>query len=162
MRRTRIALVATTLTALLLAGCGGNDSGTEDEPAGGATSETPASSPSEPESSETDDPDDADDGRDDKNDKDDKPLPQGPFADIELEGHEASPNGQRIKLGVGEKLTLRIESDRPGELHVHSTPEQEISFPAGESERRLVIEQPGVVDVEEHESGLVLLQLEVR
>jgi hypothetical protein len=153
MRHTRIALAATTVAALLLAGCGGNDSGAEDEPAGGTTSEAPASTPSEPETSETEESEEPEDS---------KPLPQGPFADIKLEGDKASPNGERIKLGVGEKLTLRIDSDRPGELHVHSTPEQEISFPAGQSEKRLVIEQPGVVDVEEHESGLVLLQLEVR
>ena len=35
MRRTRIALAATTVAALLLAGCGGTDSGAEDVPAGG-------------------------------------------------------------------------------------------------------------------------------
>jgi hypothetical protein len=158
MRRTRIALAVTTVAALLLTGCGGDDSGADD-PGSGTTSETPTSTPSESESPESPEASESEDG---EGTEDAKPLPKGPFADITLKGDKASPNGERIKLGVGEKLTLRIDSDRPGELHVHSTPEQEISFPAGQSERKLVIEQPGVVDVEEHESGMVLLQLEVR
>jgi hypothetical protein len=155
MRRTRIALAATTVAALLLTGCGGTDSGSDD-PESSATSETPASSPSEPETPDASESEDAEET------KDAKPKPQGPFADITLKGGKASPNGERIDLGVGQKLTLRIDSDHPGELHVHSTPEQEIDFPAGKSERKLVIEQPGVVDVEDHDSGMVLLQLEVR
>lgn len=158
MRRTRIALAATTVAALLLTGCGGTDSGSDD-PASGATSESPASTPSE---METPDSSESEGTGETEETKEAKPLPKGPFADITLKGDKASPNGERIKLGAGETLTLRIDSDRPGELHVHSTPEQEIGFPAGKSERKLVIEQPGVVDVEEHESGLVLLQLEVR
>lgn len=150
MRRTRTALTTTIAAALLLSGCGGDGSTSEadQDPTPSAASspadETTGSSPAEePEESE-------------------KPRPQGPFADLTFDGDTISPNGERIDLGVGEKLTLRIDSDRPGELHVHSTPEQEISFPAGQSERPLVIDQPGVVDVEEHESGKVLLQLEVR
>ncbi len=155
MRRTRIALAATTVAALLLTGCGGTDTGSDD-PESGATSEAPASSPSEPETP------DASESEDSEETEDAKPMPKGPFADITLKGGKASPNGERIDLGVGQKLTLRIDADHAGELHVHSTPEQEIEFPAGQSEQKLVIKQPGVVDVEDHDSGMVLLQLEVR
>jgi hypothetical protein len=45
---------------------------------------------------------------------------------------------------------------------VHSTPEKHIEFPKGGSEITLKLDQPGVVDVEDHDSGMVLLQLEVR
>ena len=40
-------------------------------------------------------------------------------------------------------------------------PAVDVEFPAGQSERKLTIEQPGVVEVEEHDSGKVLLQLQV-
>jgi hypothetical protein len=148
MRRTRTALATTLAAALLLGGCGSDDPATEaDQDSSPSAASTPTdeateSSPAEEES--------------------EKPRPQGPFADLTFKGDTVSPNGERVDLGVGEKLTLRIDADRPGELHVHATPEQEISFPAGQSERPLVIDQPGVVDVEDHESGKVLLQLEVR
>jgi hypothetical protein len=150
MRRTRTALATAIAAALLLGGCSADDSAPEadQDPSPSATS-TPTDEATES----------TDEG---EGEGSDKPLPQGPFADLTFEGDTVSPNGERVDLGVGEKLTLRIDSDRPGELHVHSTPEQEISFPAGQSERPLVIDQPGVVDVEEHESGKVLLQLEVR
>jgi hypothetical protein len=150
MRRTRTALATAIAAALLLGGCSTDDSAPEadQDPSPSATS-TPTDEATES----------TDEG---EGEGSDKPLPQGPFADLTFEGDTVSPNGERVDLGVGEKLTLRIDSDRPGELHVHSTPEQEISFPAGQSERPLVIDQPGVVDVEEHESGKVLLQLEVR
>jgi hypothetical protein len=148
MRRTRTALAATAVAALLLTGCGGEDP---------AADETPAPSPSTTASAPADEP-----SEEPTEDSSGKPRAQGPFADLSFEGDTVSPNGERIDLGVGETLTLRIDADAPGELHVHSTPEQEIAFPAGQSERRLTIDQPGVVDVEDHHTGMVLLQLEVR
>jgi hypothetical protein len=150
MRRTRTVLATCLAAALLLSGCGSEDPAADEtpSPSASATAEEPA--------------DDATEEPEQEPEKEsEKPRPQGPFADLTFDGDSALPNGERIELGVGETLTLRIDSDRPGELHVHSTPEKEIAFPAGQSERKLTIEQPGVVDVEEHESGKVLLQLEV-
>ena len=150
MRRTRTALAATVAAALLLTGCGGEDPSADGSPTpGSSTAEEPTDETTEPADEPTEEPSE-------------KPRPRGPFVDITFEGDSVTPNGQRVDAKVGEALTLRISADRPGELHVHSTPEQEISFPAGQSERKLTIDQPGVVDVEDHASGLVLLQLEVR
>ena len=154
MRRTRTLLATCLAAALLLSGCGG-----EDPAAGESPSASPSASAEEATDDGTEDPTDEASAQPEKSEK---PRPQGPFADLTFEGDSASPNGERVELGVGETLTLRIDSDRPGELHVHSTPEKEIAFPAGQSERKVTIEQPGVVDVEEHDSGKVLLQLEVR
>jgi hypothetical protein len=146
MREARTALAAMIVAALLLTGCGNDDPGTDPPAAAASTAAgTPEENAAEPEP-----------------EKSDKPRPTGPFADITFEGDSAKPNGERVDLEVGQTLTLRISSDRPGELHVHATPEQEVAFPAGQSERKLTFDQPGVVSVEDHESGLVLLQLEVR
>jgi hypothetical protein len=82
--------------------------------------------------------------------------------DVTREGDTFTPNGERVELGLGQTLTLRITSDTSGELHVHSTPEQEISYDAGTSEHEITIDRPGVVEVESHEPDTVVLQLEVR
>ena len=158
MLRTRTALTAAVATALLLAGCGGGDTAADDP----TDTETSTSASPSDEATEEATHGASEDVEDEPGDDDsDKPRPQGPFADLTFKGDDVSPNGERVQLGVGETLTLRIDSDRPGELHVHSTPEREIAFPAGRSERKLKIEQPGIVEVEEHDSGLVLLQLQV-
>lgn len=82
--------------------------------------------------------------------------------EVRVAGGEVSPNGQRVRIGVGEELTITFDADVPGELHVHSTPEQYVKYAAGSSKSTLSIEMPGVVDVEDHETGVVVAQLEVR
>jgi hypothetical protein len=59
-------------------------------------------------------------------------------------------------------VLLHIDADVDGELHVHSTPEQEIEFAAGTSTKRLTVEKPGIVAVEDHRLDQVIVQLEVR
>ena len=81
---------------------------------------------------------------------------------VTREGDSFTPNGERVELEVDQTLVLTITSDEAGELHVHSTPEQEIAYEAGTSEHEITIDRPGVVEVESHEPDLVLLQLEVR
>jgi hypothetical protein len=81
---------------------------------------------------------------------------------VTREGDQFTPNGERVELEVDQTLVLTIDADEAGELHVHSTPEQEIEYAAGTSEHELTIDRPGVVEVESHEPDVVLLQLEVR
>ena len=78
------------------------------------------------------------------------------------EDGEFTPNGERVELGVGETLVLTVTADEAGELHVHSTPEQEIAYEEGTSEHEITIDRPGVVEVESHEPDQIVLQLEVR
>ena len=77
-------------------------------------------------------------------------------------GDSFTPSGERVDLAVGQTLTLSITADEAGELHVHSTPEQEIAYGEGTSEHEITIERPGVVEVENHDPATVVLQLEVR
>jgi len=86
----------------------------------------------------------------------------GDAVEVEIQGDQVEPNGRRVEAQVGEPVGVHIESDRAGELHVHSTPEQTIPFEQGESTVEIVVDTPGVIDVEEHEAGVVVLQLEVR
>ena len=142
----RRALAAAVAVLVLATGCGGSD-----EPATTAE-ETPATStPTQsPDAGPTDEPTDEP--------TEDAPEP----IEIEIEGDRIEPNGKRVKVTAGVPIALEVESDRAAELHVHSSPEQVLDVEPGESTLSLTIDRPGIVDVEEHDTGLVILQLEVR
>ena len=136
---TRLAPLVLVLAAALSA-CGGD--GDTDPPATDqSSSSSPSDSPSDSGSSSTG---------------------GGAAVTVTREGDSFTPNGERVELGVDQTLVLTIEADEAGELHVHSTPEQEIAYDAGTSEHEIVIDRPGVVEVESHEPDVILLQLEVR
>jgi hypothetical protein len=136
---TRLAPLVLVLAASLSA-CGGD--GDTDPPATDqGSSSSPSDSPSDSGSSSTGD---------------------GVAVTVTREGDSFTPNGERVELGIDQTLVLTIEADAAGELHVHSTPEQEIAYDAGTSEHEIVIDRPGVVEVESHEPDVILLQLEVR
>jgi len=85
----------------------------------------------------------------------------GTSIDITIKDGKVTPNGERVKAKVGSPITLKIDADRAGEIHVHSTPEQEIEFAKGTSTKQLTIKQPGIVDVEDHALEQVIVQLQV-
>ena len=85
----------------------------------------------------------------------------GTSIDITIKGGKVTPNGERVKAKVGSPITLKIDADEAGEIHVHSTPEQEIEFAKGTSTKKLTIKQPGIVDVEDHALEQVIVQLQV-
>ena len=132
-------------TLLLTAGCGSDDPA-DTAPANDTPtpSETTATAGSTPSQQPTKAPDET------------------PVVDIRFAGDTVKPKGEAMKVEAGKPLTLRITADKPGELHIHSTPEQEIEYAAGTSEKTLTIEQPGVVDVESHDLDTLILKLEVR
>lgn len=132
---TRLAPLVLVLAAALTA-CGGDED--TDPP---ATDQSSSSTPADPGSTSTG---------------------GGAAVTVTREGDSFTPNGERVELGVDQTLVLTIEADEAGELHVHSTPEQEIAYDAGTSEHEIVVDRPGVVEVESHDPDVVLLQLEVR
>ena len=146
--RTWTAVLATAVLVVALGACGDDEAEpvAEDTP-----SATPSPSPSVVESATP-------------NPVEEQPSPTeqpGTVVSITIEGDKITPGGERLEVGRDEVVTLEITSDRAGELHVHSKPEQYVEFEAGTSTHELVISAPGVVDVEEHESGHVVVQLEV-
>jgi hypothetical protein len=80
---------------------------------------------------------------------------------IEFSDGAVTPKGRRVEVKAGEPVELVVKADEPGELHVHSTPEQELEYGAGTTTLKLTIDQPGVVDVESHDLDVVVVQLEV-
>ena len=146
-RRRTAPLAALALSlALALAACGGEDT----EPTDAATTST-SPEPSASDSSSGSPSESAS-----------EPAEDGTRIEITREGDTFTPMGERVEAPVGEPVTLVITADTAGELHVHSTPEQEVAYEAGTSEHTVTIDRPGVVEVESHEPDVVVLQLEVR
>jgi hypothetical protein len=132
MRRT-LAILAVLLGALTLTtGCG-------DDASGGSDGDTSASD----------------------NASKDTEAPK--VIEVTIKGDSVTPNGDRIEVDTGQDVQLDVTADAPGEIHVHSTPEQELEYEEGASTVTIKgIEQPGTVDVEDHELEKVIVQLEVR
>ena len=70
-----------------------------------------------------------------------------------------TPIAEQLDLAVDAPLILDITSSRAAELHVHSSPEQEIEVKPGHKTVELTFDKPGTVDVEEHESGSLILRV---
>ena len=83
--------------------------------------------------------------------------------DVTFEGSDVTPNGDRVEVQVGQPVEFVVKADAEGEIHVHSDPEQEIEYPAGESTQTIEgIDKPGTVDVESHTLEKIVVQLEVQ
>jgi hypothetical protein len=82
--------------------------------------------------------------------------------DVAIKGKTITPTNKRIEVSKGKPLTITITSDRSGELHVHSSPEEELPFDKGTTTKKLTFANPGVIEVEEHVSDTLIAQLEVR
>ncbi|MGW0896372.1 hypothetical protein ACWD0G_05140, partial [Streptomyces goshikiensis] len=81
---------------------------------------------------------------------------------ITIRGGKVTPAPGRTELRRGERVALRVTSDRADTLHVHGY-DKELALPAGqEATLTLTADRTGLFEVETHESGLVLTQLLVR
>ncbi|MFE2475436.1 hypothetical protein [Streptomyces sp. NPDC059389] len=81
---------------------------------------------------------------------------------ITVRDGKVTPAPGRTELRRGERLALRVTSDRADTLHVHGY-DRELALPAGqEAVLLLTADRTGLFEVETHESRLVLTQLLVR
>jgi hypothetical protein len=82
---------------------------------------------------------------------------------ITITGDSVTPNGQEFDVSVGQPVEFDVTADKPGEIHVHSSPEQEFEYKAGSSTIDLTpIKAPGVVTVESHTLEKTILKLKVQ
>lgn len=140
MRTPLTRLLLTLTTALALAACSAEEAPAADD--------TPAPSPSSSSTSAESSPAA-------------EPTADGTVIEVTIHDDSVEPNGERVEVPLGEPVTFDITADRDGELQVHSTPEEEIAFQQGDSETELTFDKPGVVDVEDHETGDIIVQLQV-
>ncbi|MBO8150808.1 hypothetical protein HYG77_36385 (plasmid) [Rhodococcus sp. ZPP] len=135
------SLAVVGLLALPLTGCAsGSDSGSGD--ATSAVSAGPASV-----SSTTPAP----------------PEDGGLVIPVRIEGSEVTPSNERIDATVGEKITLRVDSDTDEEIHVHSVPNYSFTVqPTADQLFTFSVDVPGQVAVEVHHHDKTLATLIVR
>lgn len=81
---------------------------------------------------------------------------------VTVDGEVITPNAEALSVEVGEPLAISVTADREGELHVHSNPEQYLAYDTGETVVELVVDTPGLVEVEDDDTGAVVAILEVR
>ncbi|MEU9862376.1 hypothetical protein AB0D99_16050 [Streptomyces sp. NPDC047971] len=82
--------------------------------------------------------------------------------EITVTGTSVQPPPSRIELSKGERVTLRVTSDRADTLHVHGY-DRELPLAAGRpASLTLTADRTGLFEVETHGSGLLLTQLAVR
>ncbi|MGH3735065.1 MAG: hypothetical protein ACRDT6_05520 [Micromonosporaceae bacterium] len=138
MRGTAVAGV---LTAALigLAGCGGS----EPDKAGGASPEpTAEASPTGTTAA--------------------SPTAAAPTARIEIKGGKVTAGSGRHKVALGSTVVLEIVTDTADQVHVHGY-DKEFDLTAGRPNRvEFTANIPGVFEVELHESGLALFELQVQ
>ncbi|MEP7739811.1 hypothetical protein ABKW28_19385 [Nocardioides sp. 31GB23] len=151
-RGLRCVLTATGLVvAVSLAGCAA-DEGTESDGTD-PTTETSQPSPSAPDPSAT-----ADATEGGSPTAIETPSEEASEADLAvvIDGEEVAPNAAELSAAPGEALTVQVTSDRAGELHVHAKPEQFLEFDEGQTSMDLVIDTPGTVEVEDHDTSAVV------
>lgn len=99
---------------------------------------------------------------------DEEPAPTGdgePVSfEITFDGDTVSPSGAEETISRGTDVELVVQADKPGELHVHSTPERSLTYEAGTTTIPVELrnEPPGVVDIESHDLDKVLIRLTIR
>jgi hypothetical protein len=84
--------------------------------------------------------------------------------DITFKGSTVTPNGTDIDVTVGQRIEFDVTADKPGEIHVHSSPqEQEFEYDKGSSTFEVQpIPAPTRVTVESHILGKTLFILVAR
>jgi hypothetical protein len=138
MQPRRLSVVALVgALAIVLAGCGGSGSGgTSEDDAGQTLTALPSPTAS--------------------------PAADAKVIAVTITADSVTPSGAKVEVKRNQPIVLRIDAVAAGEIHVHSTPEQHIEFPAGSSEVTMTIDQPGIVDVEDHSLDKLIVQLEVK
>ncbi|MFD9029943.1 hypothetical protein ACFVZW_02075 [Streptomyces sp. NPDC059567] len=86
----------------------------------------------------------------------------GRTVEITVTGTSVQPPPSRIELKKGERVTLRVTSDRSDTLHVHGYDRELPLAPGKPTSLTLTADRTGLFEVETHESGLLLTQLAVR
>jgi len=82
---------------------------------------------------------------------------------VKFEGSKVTPNGERVDVGVGQPIELVVTADAPGEIHIHSDPEQQLEYEKGTTILKLEgFKTAGIIEVESHALEKTIVQLEVR
>ncbi len=62
-------------------------------------------------------------------------------------------------MSIDQPLELDVTAEKPGQLHVHSSPDHTFDYKAGETTFIFATGRPGIVGVESHELSKIIVQL---
>ena len=83
--------------------------------------------------------------------------------EVTFSGGKVTPIAEQVDVSVGQTVVLDITADVAGEIHVHSTPEQEVQYGVGHTQVPLnAFKLPGTIDVESHALDKTILILQVQ
>jgi hypothetical protein len=81
---------------------------------------------------------------------------------VRVQDGEVSPPSHRVRVALGAQVRLEVTSDVADEVHVHGYDEDLALAPGETGTLTFAADLPGLFEVETHESGSVLVTLEVR
>jgi hypothetical protein len=148
LRATALSLLSLSL-AVALTACGGDDTTNSD-----TGTDTSASASPSAETSPTEDANEepSDDGMGDADQ----------MIEISIAGGTVTPTPGKTSVKLGSTVMLMVTSDVADAVHVHGY-DQEFELAPGETaEFTFTADIPGTFEVETHESGAVLTELEVK
>ena len=82
--------------------------------------------------------------------------------EVTVAGGKASGHTGRVSVAVGTSVTLVVTSDAADEVHVHGYDKEAELSPGQPAEIRFDATIPGVFEVELHEAGTLLCELQVQ
>lgn len=82
---------------------------------------------------------------------------------VTISGNQVTPNGDTVDVPRGSSVELDIQADADGEIHVHSSPAQQIPYHAGTTQAPLgTFSVPGDVVIESHSLDKTIVTLRVQ
>ena len=83
--------------------------------------------------------------------------------DVTIKDGTVTPTNQQLKADLKEQIVIRVNSDAPDELHVHSTPNHTFNVEAKPMQSfQFSVDVPGKVDVELHKLNQIIATIQVQ
>jgi hypothetical protein len=150
MARPRQVVPGLLLCCLLVAGCGGGDNGGEQAAAtttattAAATTTTGAASASGEPTTTT------------------RAGFSGTVIEAKVTGSEVETASRRVRVDLGSKVRIRVESDHPEEVHLHGYDLSRDVAPGEPAIIDFTADAPGIFEVELEQAHLRLFELQVQ
>ncbi|MEU8223992.1 cupredoxin domain-containing protein [Kribbella sp. NPDC048915] len=167
LTRGAAAALLPTLGMLVLAGCGGDETGSGSAPSPSAPASTPASTPtSAPTSVPTSVPTmTPSPGKPNTSAPSNTADPSGEQADVTVDitvaNGKVNPSGATIKVKAGQSVLVKAVSDADEELHIHGYDKELELTPGKPASVKFTANMKGTFEVETHHSGKLVAKLVV-
>jgi hypothetical protein len=149
-----------TLGMLVLAGCGGDDTGGSSTPSPSAPASTPSSTPASSLPTTTPTP-----GSPNASSPSNTADPSGEQADVTVDvtvaNGKVNPSGATIKVKAGQTVLVKAVSDADDELHIHGYDKELELTPGKPVSVKFTANMKGTFEVETHKSGKLVAKLVV-